>query len=198
MATNDSKTVLAQDLSEAIDDLQIALTRAADAATRIQSLMPRVSAVNALLDEIESVIQSGRQGIGARGAPAESITRPTLVPNVESLSAPSDAATDSGWGAQEAETQQPTPNAAGDLICFRLEFQSSGGPLDLRAVDDAVGEHPAVRDVALLDYDGRNATLKVWVIAGTSPADIQQALSDRAAQIFGDSDVTIVALEDAA
>jgi hypothetical protein len=85
------------------------------------------------------------------------------------------------------------------LISFRLEFESNPGPLDLRAVDDAVSEHPAVRDVALLDYDGRRATLKVWITATASAAEVQKALTERASKIVSDgSQVSIIALEDVA
>ncbi len=66
-------------------------------------------------------------------------------------------------------------------------------------MDDAVSEHPAVRDVALLDYDGRKATLKVWIDGSASSSDVQSTLVERSAQLFGaGNDVTIVALEDAA
>jgi hypothetical protein len=95
----------------------------------------------------------------------------------------------------------PFPNPADDagVTCFRLEFESKPGPLDLRTVDDAVGEHPAVRDVALLDYDGRRATLKVWIAATSTPAEVQDALKQRTAELFAPGhDITIVALEDVA
>jgi hypothetical protein len=95
----------------------------------------------------------------------------------------------------------PFPNPADDagVTCFRLEFESKPGPLDLRKVDDAVGEHPAVRDVALLDYDGRRATLKVWIAATSTPADVQNALRRRTAELFAPGhDITIIALEDVA
>jgi hypothetical protein len=82
------------------------------------------------------------------------------------------------------------------IATCRLRFESGGGRLDLRAVDEAVTGHPAVRDVALLDYDGGQATLKVWIVASVSPAELQQALAAHA-QSLG-SDVAIVALEDAA
>jgi hypothetical protein len=85
------------------------------------------------------------------------------------------------------------------LISFRLEVEASPGPLDLRAVDDAITSHEAVRDVALLDYDGRRATLKVWIAPPANPSEVQQALADRAGTIPSDGNrVSIVALEDVA
>jgi hypothetical protein len=85
------------------------------------------------------------------------------------------------------------------MVAFRLEFESRPGPLDLRAVDDAISEHPDVRDIALLDYDGHKATLKVWVEGNTSPASVQVEIRDRVRSLFSaENDVTVVALEDAA
>ena len=86
-----------------------------------------------------------------------------------------------------------------ELLSFRLEFESRPGPLDLRAVDDAISEHPDVRDIALLDYDGHRATLKVWVGGGASPIEIQQAIREQVMRLFPpDNDVSVIALEDAA
>jgi hypothetical protein len=193
MAPNNDQTALTQDLGEAIDELQLALQRASDAAARVKGLVPRVGAVSALLDEIEAVLKTGRRESGTPTLP-ESFARPTLVVADEP-----ETAIPPTRQEPQPEPDSPSPSQTDELTCFRLEFQSNGGPLDLRAVDDAVGEHPAVRDVALLDYDGRNATLKVWIISSASPADVQQSLSERAAQLFAASgDVTIVALEDAA
>jgi hypothetical protein len=93
------------------------------------------------------------------------------------------------------------PSAVDDpgVSCFRLEFESVGGPLDLRAIDDAVTQHLAVRDVALLDYDGRRAMLKVWITAASSPAEIQSDLKERMPDFVAPgSDVRVIALEDVA
>jgi hypothetical protein len=87
----------------------------------------------------------------------------------------------------------------GELASFRLEFESRPGPLDLRAVDEAISEHPAVRDIALLDYDGHRATLKVWVEGSASPADVQSAIRDQVSSLFSsENEISVVALEDAA
>ena len=206
MPTNDNDTALANELSAAIDELQGALLGASSAANRIKNLIPRVSAVNALLDEIESMIRDRRSSIGGAVVAGGTYARPTLVvPEAAPTQlAPTSATVDAPVSEADAAPERVSlPSAANapsqDLICFRLEFQSNSGPLDLRAVDDAVSEHPAVRDVALLDYDGRRATLKVWIVADASPSDVQEALTERAAELFADAgDVTIVALEDAA
>jgi hypothetical protein len=201
-------TGLERELGEAIDELQAALERAAQAAGSIRELLPRMSAIGSVFDEIDAVVRQGRSQIGATGngvdstvpAPAAA-TRPAAQPEPEP----------DPWAhlepARQAAPRPETDSAdvpgrrfeAQDLVCFRLEFESSMAPLDLRTVDDAVSEHPAVRDVALLDYDGRRATLKVWIERGASPSDVQQTLLQRSPEIFVEAgDVSIVALEDVA
>ena len=225
MSTNDRPTGIDRELAWALDDLHAALQRATEATAIIKGLVPRLAATGSLFDEIEALVRAGRQHIGVgdpAGESATNVTRPTLV--VPSYTAPRPApvlqasasfttpevGSDGGAPVLEApppaETVAPagtpqdaTPAAPENLHCFRLEFESQPGPLDLRTVDDAVSEHPAVRDVALLDYDGHRATLKVWIISDASPSDVQDSLKARATSLFApDQDVTIVALEDAA
>jgi hypothetical protein len=219
MPGSESSTDLERDLSQALDDLHASLKRASEATAAIKSLLPRLAAAGSLFEEMESLIRAGRERIGVSQGPTETTyTRPTLV--VPSLSTPRptpvlqpsstfDAPTETrpepevrAAATAQAETAAafpPKSASEGGLVSFRLEFESSPGPLDLRTVDNAVNEHPAVRDVALLDYDGRRATLKVWITDAASPAEVQDALKEHAASLFGSAhEVTIVALEDVA
>ena len=213
MAKKPTAAGLTGELAEAFDELQQALDRAQHAAASLRDVLPRIGAIGSVFEEIEAVIESGRRQIGADPlAAASSYSRPTLVVPEQSLQRPpqpwspeeghdpsiNGAHADSDTFADAAPAQPPGgPNDG--LTCFRLEFDSQPGPLDLRTVDDAVSEHPAVRDVALIDYDGRRATLKVWIEPTSTPAQIQQALLDRAPDLFDVSNsVTIVALEDVA
>jgi hypothetical protein len=217
MASNEHQAGLEQQLGGAIDELQAALQRASEATASIKTMLPRVSAIRSLLDEVDAVIHSGRQQLGAANEPAAAsavYTRPTLVvpsasaarptpaiPALQTESAPQvpEAAAGALAAIIDAAALPSWPSDAPGVVCFRLEFESRPGPLDLRTVDDAVSEHPSVRDVALLDYDGRKATLKVWIDGSSSPADVQQALVERSSQLFAaGNDVTIVALEDVA
>lgn len=183
-----------------------ATAHAAEAATRVQTLIPRVGSISALFAELDNVIRTGREQIGAT-APTPAYTGPTPVYTGPTLVVDNGAPAESE--AADAPTESPAPEApalpafepanSAALTSFRLEFESNPGPLDLRTVDDAVSEHPAVRDVALLDYDGRKATLKVWIEPSATPADIQAALVEKSPQLFSNgNDVTIVALEDVA
>lgn len=212
MAMDEPRTELEAELGQAVDDLHAALQRAADATTSIKALLPKVGAIGGLFDELDAVIRSGRQQIGQNaGVSPTAFTRPTLVvPSAAARPAPRPFAAAESAGESAPTGEQPvevigreTPESvrraeAQGLTCFRLEFESRPGPLDLRTVDDAVSEHPAVRDVALLDYDGRKATLKVWIDGSASPGDVQSTLVDRSSQLFAGNDVTIIALEDAA
>ena len=216
MADESRTQGLEQELNAAIDDLRASLQRAGDATATLQRLVPRVSQIGAVFDEIAAVISSGRQQLGTPGAPG-AYARPTLiVPGAQQGEpAPQTRQGDDPW-TQLAETwgatsgaQPQTDSPAGEnghastatatLTAFRLEFESKPGPLDLRAVDDAVSEHPSVRDVALLDYDGRKATLKVWIEDTATPSDIQSSLVEKATTLFGpENEVTVTAHEDAA
>lgn len=211
MAIDRTRTI-EQDFNESLEELRIALQHAADATASLQRIVPRVAQIGTFFDEIANVVNTGRQQLGIAESGA-TYSRPTIVPS--STPAP-DLKNDDPWtslaqtwGNDSPSTPAPvtTPPAAAStvaptsvgLTCFRLEFESKPGPLDLRSVDDAVGEHPAVRDVALLDYDGRKATLKVWIEQGTDPATVRDSLVEKATTLFGaDNDVTVTAHEEAA
>jgi hypothetical protein len=191
---------LEHELTRAIEDLQAALRRAHEASTTLQALLPRVAQVSTLFDELAAVINTGRAQLGSTVGTA--YARPTLVAPSEPTPAPEMKQGDDPW-TQLAETfregaEKPAAGTPG-LTSFRLEFESKSGPLDLRAVDDAVSEHHAVKDVALIDYDGKRATLKVWIDESATPHEVQSTLSEKATALFGpENEVTVVAVEDQA
>ena len=78
-------------------------------------------------------------------------------------------------GASAMAEGQPGKDGS---LCLRVDVWAKSGSLDLRAVDRSINETPAVADVALLDYDGRSATLKVWVDASDSPSEVRRVLLD--------------------
>jgi hypothetical protein len=206
--TNESSTQgLDQELTNALEELRTSLQHAADATASIQRIVPRVTQIGTLFDELASVINTGRAQLGSGTA---TFSRPTLVPTPQPTPAPSLNGVEDPW-TQLADTWTPATDgdaapvqsrpsvSSANLVSFRLEFESKPGPLDLRAVDDAVSEHPSVRDVALIDYDGRKATLKVWIEDSATPESVHAALAEQAATLFGpDNEVTVVALADAA
>jgi hypothetical protein len=199
------------DLESAINELEQALRSASDAVTRIKDALPRFERMTSVFDELESIIAAGRGESVASLAPAAARAprTPRVKPAAPAMEAnareeaPAQAAEiqpeEADARAEHVETVAPASREDEKLISFRLEFESNPGPLNLRAVDDAISEHPAVRDVALLDYDGRRAALKVWIAEPATPAEVQSSLSERATTISGDGrQVSIVALEDVA
>jgi hypothetical protein len=179
--TAEARNSLADELLATIEDLQSALLRATEAGRRLGELAPRVESLAETFAELEALIASGRQrNVGGAGAaPTATFTRPTLV---------------------VPPSPRTAPVTESELVSVRLAFTSNGGPLDLRAVDDAVNAHAAVRDVALLDYDGTCATLRIWIPAEAEPADIRRGLAESWTELFGGQtrDVTIAVLDDVA
>ena len=100
--------------------------------------------------------------------------------------------------AQEISWQPPTEAPAGEPApavsefdrpvphCLRLGVSSKTGSLDLKAVDGSVNENPSVVDVALLDYDGRHATLKLWISGTADPYSVRDSLTASLRRRLGD------------
>jgi hypothetical protein len=201
------------DLNSAIDELEAALAQAQAAAGRIRAALPRLEQMSGVFAQLESIIAASREPTGL-AAPSVRTPRPrsrqqtaTLAEIAVAAGLQPEAPEGDTLGTAELAADPDAldhlePLVATDgasLTSFRLEFQSERGTLNLRAVDEAIGEHPAVRDVALIDYDGRRAVLKVWITATARPSDIEQALNARADKIASDGgQLSIVALEDAA
>ena len=79
--------------------------------------------------------------------------------------------------------------------CLLLGVASKIGSLDLKAVDGSVNENPAVVDVALLDYDGRKASLKLWINGAADPAGVRDALLGSLRRRLGEEDEAEVQIE---
>lgn len=198
MATDHRTTGLGRDFASAIEDLRATLQQATDATSALHDILPRIDAIAGMFDEIETALRSWRERLGGGtsfGGHSYGFEtprpRPTLVvPAIDAASAPQPHANGSIALAE-------TPLATGTTRTLRIEIESAGGALDLRAVDDAMGRHPDVNDIALLDYDGHRATLKLWVGRGSSAADVQTWLASEGALPEGHA-FTVVALDDVA
>jgi hypothetical protein len=178
---------LAEKLQSALLQLELALKEAATAAAAIRQLGPELVVIEQRVGRIEDAVE-GRHVQAATSSPAP----PT--PILRAAPAAADAVPQAAL--RMPELRRPFEER---LASFRLAFESEPGPLDLRSVDDAVSAHPAVRDVALLDYDGRRATLKVWIEASTPPSEIERALRDEAAHLFpAERGISILALSEVA
>lgn len=167
------------ELGRRLEALETGLGEATRGAAQMKALLPRVAALEAVLGELEATMVRVRQRIGSADTPeAETAPSPALraVPRAE----PAEA----GDGPEAPPTAEEGPvEAAGPAEparrCFRLEVEADQGSLDLKAVDRSVSENAGVVDVALLDYDGRRASLKIWVEQEAEPEQVQSALLER-------------------
>ena len=94
--------------------------------------------------------------------------------------------------ASPAEAAPPGSPASDSL---QLSITATSGSLDLKAVDRSINESPAVVDVTLLDYDGRNATLKVWITETADPVGVREALLESLLRNFGDGQDTEISID---
>ncbi|MGB6836876.1 MAG: hypothetical protein WBF66_04135 [Dehalococcoidia bacterium] len=172
-------TSIVAELGRRLEILETGLGEATRGAAEIKALLPRVAALEAVLGDLEATMARVRQQIRSADTPqAETAPSPGLwpVPRAE----PAEA----GGGPEAPPTAEEGPaEAAGPAEparrCFRLEVEADQGSLDLKAVDRSVSENAGVVDVALLDYDGRRASLKIWVEQEAEPEQVQSALLER-------------------
>lgn len=182
------------ELEGALSTLETALAQASRSAIVIRSNMAQITTLADTVREMETAITLARQSLSVplaglrvaeqpalRAVPAREqpqpapATEPTIAAQtpVEAAPAPSLVSTEPGTGAQVSH-------------CLRVGVTSKGGSLDLKAVDSSVNENPAVIDVALLDYDGRQATLKLWINQSADPMGVRDALLGSLRRRLGD------------
>ena len=186
-------SVLAEELDDALKTLESALAAAGGAATMIRSALPQIVTLAQVVGEMEATMARVRQQIGAPSQAIPTPEPPRQTPPEEpaeifrapapEVSAPEERFTD----ATSETPAQPDEPAAGPAEvpaegigptsnCLVLDVSTKAGSLDLRSVDGSVNENSAVVDVALLDYDGRHATLKVWIDASANPITVRESL----------------------
>ena len=175
------RAVLVNELETSLTRLESALVEAGCAIASIRSCVPQISALIEVVNTMETAMTFARQRLGAsttpEPAPLRSMPPQEPVPQPEPALAPVPA-------------EPVTPGQ----FCLCLRIGSKAGSLDLKAVDNAVNEQAAVTDVALIDYDGRQATLRVWVTA-TNPDVIREALHESLRSRLGDEDVADIEID---
>ena len=187
-------SVLAEELDDALKTLESALAAAGGAATMIRSALPQIVTLAQVVGEMEATMARVRQQIGApsQATPAPTMQTPPPAP-ADIFRAPAQEVSEPEQRFAEAASESPAPPAELDeqaaapeevqaeaigrtSNCLVLDVSTKAGSLDLRAVDGSVNENSAVVDVALLDYDGRHATLKVWIDASANPNTVRESL----------------------
>ncbi len=196
-ANDSSTTGIAQELDDALATLDTALLQAGRSVAIIRQNLPQFAALDRVVREMEAAMARARQQLDTSWDSAEEKTPLRSVPRPESESLESmqnslDSHADESDGtaaddSEPATAQQPGLSAT---RCLRLTVASKIGSLDLKAVDGSVNENPAVLDVALLDYDGRQATLKLWVNDSADPEGVREALVSSLRNHLGDAKQT--------
>lgn len=197
------RTLLVSDLDTALTRLESALTDAGQAIVTIRNCVPQISALVEVVNTMESAMTFARQRLG--GSSAEAVLRavpqqPPLPDPVLALQPDPVLALqpEPAYSPEPELEPEPAPELADEPIpvstgvptqyCLRLHITSKAGALDLKAVDNAVNEQPAVTDVALIDYDGRQATLRVWISGSDDAEAARKALGESLRSRLGDAD----------
>ena len=184
------RTVLVNELETALTRLESASVEAGRAIASIRSCVPQISALIEVVNTMEAAMTFARQRLGAGTKPEAALLR--SIPPQEP--APQPDPTLEPVPAEPALEPVPAEPLTPGQFCLRLRVGSKAGSLDLKAVDSAVNEQAAVTDVALIDYDGRQATLRVWITA-TNPDAIREALHQSLRSRLGGEDVADVEID---
>lgn len=172
-------TSIVAELGQKLEALETGLGEATRSAAEMKALLPRVAALESVLGDLDATMARIRQELRSADTPhVEPAPSPTLqaVPWSEPVEAHAEP-------EAPPEAEEASVEAAGSAElarhCFRLEVEADQGSLDLKTVDRSVSENAGVVDVALLDYDGRRASLKIWVENEAEPAEVRSALLER-------------------
>ncbi len=181
--TNPQPFSLGGDLEAALVALESTLATAGSAVATMRTSLPQIALLTQTMSEVEATLASARRQIE------------------ESFRAPSVAGAMSGGTTHDVQPTIPTPDptseehAGAESPCLLVELRTRDGALDLKTVDSAVNEHPTVVDVALLEYDGSHASLKVWLQPSADASSVRETLLESLAQRFANEDDTEVRIE---
>jgi hypothetical protein len=193
------------ELEGALSTLESALAQASRSAMVIRSNMAQITTLADTVREMETAITLARQSLSVplaglrvaeqpalRAVPAREQPQPAPAtePQIAAQTPVERVRTLRGELAQagpEIAAQASVETLGGQAShCLRVAVTSKAGSLDLKAVDASVNENPAVIDVALLDYDGRQATLKLWINQSADPVGVRDALLGSLRRRLGD------------
>jgi hypothetical protein len=205
------------DLESSLNRLESALSDAAEVVASLRSALPHIETLAEVVRAMESAMSlvqhpagpSARESVmslvqqhtgpSARESAMSLLqqhTGPSASRQVEQAPPPAAPPTD----IYREDPPAPGPTTQPELVppsapqFLHLRVACKTGPLDLKAVDAAVGEQPGVVDVALLEYDGRHAVLQIW-IANADPVAIGEALLEGLQRRLGGEESAEVEIE---
>ncbi len=202
------------ELDQALSTLDIALLEAGRSVATVREQVAHVMKIAERSREMEAAMARAREQLAVSfengGAspplravpsigPTDEIQAPVMEPAATPDQDSGDAEPATARGPEPKEAKEakkgntfpaPVPNAETSR-CLRLAVSSKSGNLDLKEVDSSVNENPAVIDVALLDYDGRQATLKLWINETADPKGVRDALLSSLRNHLGKKDTEL-------
>lgn len=196
------------ELDQALSTLDLALLEAGRSVAVVRNNMALIVELADRAREMETAMSRAREQLAVsfenggaapplRAVPAlgpvEEIEAPVMEPHAQSDQDSDEAepvAIEKPEPAETAPIPAPSPHAEKSR-CLRLAVTSKSGNLDLKEVDSSVNENPAVVDVALLDYDGRQATLKLWINEAADPDGVRDALLSSLRSHLGEKDIEL-------
>jgi hypothetical protein len=195
---NEQPGTLADELDVALTSLERALQHASQATSAIRGLVPQIAALAGVVADMEATMTRARQHLASSADVPARISE--SLREIRPLGATAASVVDRFAPEPQIEAQPELPaieeepqdegeaqvEPAEGARCLLLEVTCQDGSLDLKSVDSSVGEHEAVVDVALLDYDGRRASLKVWLREDADPVAVQSGLIESLQRHFGD------------
>jgi hypothetical protein len=189
---------LADELDVALTSLERSLQHAGQATSAIRGLLPQIAALASVVADMEATMARARQHIASSSdVPArisESLreirplgaTAASVVDRFAAEPPPIETQPEQEVIEELQPSEEQQDEQVGGARCLLVEVTCQDGSLDLKSVDSSVGEHEAVVDVALLDYDGRRASLKVWLREDADPVAVQSGLIESLQRHFGD------------
>lgn len=196
------------ELDQALSTLDLALLEAGRSVATVRGHMAQVIELAERSREMEAAMSRAREQLAVSfenggvtpslralpsPEPTEEIGAPVMEPDAQFDRYPGEAnsvALDANQQGETASIPATSPSAETSR-CVRLGVRSKSGNLDLKEVDSSVNENPAVIDVALLDYDGRQATLKLWINEAADPDGVRDALLSSLRSHLGEKDTEL-------
>lgn len=207
MTANDNKTDVSQlkdELDEALSTLDIALLEAGRSVSIVRKSMTRVFDLAEQAGEMEAAIVRAREQLAVTLQGDSTATPLRAVPtreqaglkeedsNAAPVQEPENETTEAIEKPDTGPESEPVLEPASTATrCLRLKVSKKSGSLDLKDVDGSVNENSSVVDVALLDYDGRQATLKLWVNERADPNGVREALLTSLRTHLGEEDTEL-------
>jgi len=184
-------TAMKNDLDRALSALDNALSEAGRSVAGVRNSVAQVVEIAEQSKELEAAIARAREQLTLTIDRAPT-TQLRAIPPAEPVA---EFAQEMALEPPEQEAEAKASTGAAPLTsatrCLRLAVTSKSGNLDLKEVDGSVNENSSVIDVALLDYDGRQATLKLWINDASDPEGVREALLSSLKTHLGEKDTDV-------